>query len=129
VYRWQEVVFFKNEKASSAKLEVLAFVSIEPQSISSKNHTLTFQLPNESLRQVSWRLADLTTDCWKRRPLAKILKKMKIPQWRKSCLPVCEWQGELIFISYFGITENYHKLLSGSADLVTIEIFSQKIKL
>lgn len=128
LYRWQDTVFFNNENTPN-KLEPLAFVSLEPNSVTENNNQLNFQLPNEILGQVTWRFADPNEESWKGRPLAKIIKKMKIPPWRKSLLPVCEWQGELIFVSYFGITENYHKLISGTTDLVTIEVYGKKIKL
>lgn len=128
LYRWQNLLFFNNEN-SQMQNNPKTFVSFESSANFHKSDSLTFQLSSEYFSQITWRIANLEEDCWRGRPLVKHLKKVRLPPWRKCCILVCEWQGIVVFISYFGVTENYERLISESKDLVKIETFCKKIKL
>lgn len=94
-----------------------------------KNENFSVRIPIKLEMAVAWRWADFEQDFWQGKPLSSYIKKLKIPYWRKKYIPLCEYNGEILFISYLGVSKNYHNLISGHAELVTIEVLNKKVSL
>ena len=129
VYYSHQKVFFHHdeEKVISFDMEFSIFKTTEV--IRDENNLLSLKLPMLFESEITWRFVDFSRDLWKGRPFAPRIKKVKIPPWRKKLIPLCEYQEKVLFVAYLGVTENYHNLISGGSEFVTIEVLNLKVKL
>lgn len=125
-YARDKIYFNQENKASLPFVNAIELKPIKPACKVSKDQ-LILELPEKMEPLIKWRFVDFSKDNWRGKSLDYFVKKLKIPPWRKKLIPVCEYNGEILYISYLGVNENYHNLISGHTELVTIEILNKKV--
>lgn len=128
----REKLFFNKENIAPGTFSdvmVMQPASLAIQTKLEENELFALALPPEILPAIHWRWANLNDDLWRGKALSLIVKKLKVPPWRKIQIPLCEYQGQILFIGYLGVSNYYHNLISGQKELVTIEVLYKKVNL
>ena len=129
VYYSHQKVFFHHDEEKVISFDMKFSIFKTTEVIRDENNLLSLKLPMLFESEITWRFVDFSRDLWKGRPFAPCIKKVKIPPWRKKLIPLCEYQEKVLFVAYLGVTENYHNLISGGSEFVTIEVLNLKVKL